>query len=171
MVSRSLQSIDRAGLHPAFLDGTTFKGRIAVPSGGTMKYSQSASHIVHRHQLGMQLISAAQDAYPGQIRYHFDHQLDKIDFAGQQASFIGEQEQRHSQHSYDLLIGADGASSRVRELLQVDRLSHHLQSVTHAHARTHARIHLAPPLSPPEHTHPSFCLQAIMCICMYVLAL
>ncbi|KAK9838849.1 hypothetical protein WJX74_004553 [Apatococcus lobatus] len=152
---RSLQSIDCAGLHPAFLDATCFKGRIAVPSGSTMMYSQSTSHIVHRHQLGMQLISAAQDAYPGQIRYHFDHQLDAVDFAGQQASFVGEHKQQASQHGYDLLIGADGANSRTRELLQAIDSSFHTTLVSKANC-TYKTFHELPSLPSTEHFYEGF---------------
>lgn len=85
----------------------------------TIRFTSTSQHIVHRLQLGMQLIAAAQEAYPGQIRYHFNQQLEAVDFEAQQASFSSTHGQPADKHSYDLLIGADGANSRVRELLQV----------------------------------------------------
>ncbi len=121
---RSLQALERAGLRPKFLEGTPFDGMVSLTRGMTVRFSTSSQHIVHRLQLGLQLIAAAQEAYPGQIHYHYSQQLDEVDFEGQQASFTSFDGREPQKHSYDLLIGADGANSRVRELMQVGQIMH-----------------------------------------------
>ncbi len=119
---RALQALERSGLKPKFLEETPFDGMVSLTRGITMRFTKTTQHIVHRLQLAMHLIAAAEEAYPGQITYHFDHSLDRVDFDQQQASFTRQNGQHIGSFSYDLLIGADGANSRVRDLLHVSTL-------------------------------------------------
>ena len=114
-----MRALERAGLKPKFLEETPFDGMVSLARGITMKFTETRQHIVHRLQLGIHLIAAAKQAYPDQIRYHFHHSLDSIDFDAQQTSFTGQRGESAGRFSYDLLIGADGANSRVRGLLHV----------------------------------------------------
>ncbi|KAK9868057.1 hypothetical protein WJX84_006721 [Apatococcus fuscideae] len=147
---RSLQALERAGLRPKFLEGTPFDGMVSLTRGMTVRFSTSSQHIVHRLQLGLQLIAAAQEAYPGQIHYHYSQQLDEVDFEGQQASFTSFDGREPQKHSYDLLIGADGANSRVRELMQAADPRMRSTAISKAKS-TYKTFHDLPPL--PEGCH------------------
>ncbi|KAK9841616.1 hypothetical protein WJX74_008736 [Apatococcus lobatus] len=142
---RSLRALDRAGLRPKFLEGTPFDGMVSLAQNTTIRFTSSSQHIVHRLQLGLQLIAAAQEAYPGQIRYHFDQQLEAVDFEEQQARFSSTHGQQAGRHSYDLLIGADGANSRVRELLQAADTRNQSSVMVRAKS-TYKTFHDLPPL-------------------------
>lgn len=116
---RSLRALERSGLRPKFLDETPFDGMVSLTRGITMRFTKTRQHVVHRVQLALDLIAAAKEAYPGEICYHFNHDLSRVDFEAQRASFVGPNGHPLGTVSYDLLIGADGANSRVRDLLHV----------------------------------------------------
>lgn len=65
-----------------------------------------------RDLLSAYLIRWAQQQFPGQISYHFDQQLDRISLEDKTASFLDGTCGQTAVHTYDLLIGADGANSR-----------------------------------------------------------
>ena len=77
-----------------------------------------------------ELISEAQRLYPDKATFSYGQQLRRVDFTQQSAKFEATaqataelQEQAEPQHQldvpYDLLVGADGSGSRVRECMQV----------------------------------------------------
>jgi kynurenine 3-monooxygenase len=69
---------------------------------------------VHRGRLNITLLDAAEKA--GAI-IHFNQRLTSVDFDLQQCQFFDEIKQEQHAHSFDLLVGADGAGSAVREAM------------------------------------------------------
>ncbi|MEW5312874.1 MAG: hypothetical protein WDW38_004472 [Sanguina aurantia] len=91
------------------------------------------TYIVDRIALGQQLVGAAGSLYGDRICFHLGQQLLSVDFDRQSATFgpaqlrsstaAGSKEEAGGSTAaqtvhYDLLVGADGANSRTRALLQ-----------------------------------------------------
>jgi 2-polyprenyl-6-methoxyphenol hydroxylase-like FAD-dependent oxidoreductase len=65
-----------------------------------------------RDLLTAYLINEAQERYPGQINFHFETQLESLSLQGKTASFKAVANGQTQKVDFDLIIGADGASSR-----------------------------------------------------------
>lgn len=120
LAERGLNALRAAGLEAKVLD-------IAIPMRGREVHDRAGAsnfqpyglhpneyiHSIHRGRLNELLIGAAEHAG---ARVFFDHALESVDFAQKQACF------RHAggevKQGFTQLIGADGAGSRLRELME-----------------------------------------------------
>lgn len=70
---------------------------------------------VHRARLNVCLLDAAEAT--GRIRLYFRHKLIGIDFDARRALFEDERNGQQHHHPFEVLIGADGGGSRVRQAM------------------------------------------------------
>lgn len=118
ITSRGIHGLERAGLAEKALS-------LSVPVYGRMIHGLDSSTVyqpygrkedcnysISRSELNHFLIDAAEAAG---VKFYFDHTLDQLDLEAKKATFSGAQGSR-TVH-YDLLLGADGAGSRVRKTL------------------------------------------------------
>jgi 2-polyprenyl-6-methoxyphenol hydroxylase-like FAD-dependent oxidoreductase len=118
------------GLDPAATDniipGSVYSDEVVRMPGGRMLKRGMPSLIIPRQRLAGHLLHQAQNAG---VELHFEHALVDIDFDQRIATFeIGSKRNKRKNNlveaksktveiAYDLLLGADGARSRVRTLL------------------------------------------------------
>ncbi len=80
-------------------------------------YGADASEVIystHRALLNRTLLDAAEQT--GQVQVHFDHRLEHVDWHERHLAFRDPQGSRQI-HPFEVLIGADGAGSAVREAM------------------------------------------------------
>lgn len=126
-INLALAERGRHALHLAGLlgevDGYTIpmRGRMLHAQDGTLTlqpYGKDESEVIwstHRARLNRSLLDAA-DAHP-EVTLHFDQRLEDIDWEGRRlrcADAHGE----HHHHGFEVLIGADGGGSAVRQAMQ-----------------------------------------------------
>ncbi len=101
--------------------------RIALPMAGRLlhdeqgntrlqRYGQRDDEViwsVHRGLLNIALLDGAEQAG---VKIHFDRRLESADFSRQHLDFV-DQENRQYGHDFDLVIGADGAGSALRQAM------------------------------------------------------
>ena len=107
---RGLKALSQAGVELPPEKHTILKGNVRHTAKGpklTQGFANSVS--IDRYDLTQCLIHEGQRRFPQTIRYHFQYQLQRIDFARKRVyvqGSLGEISQ-----GFDLLIGADGVFS------------------------------------------------------------
>jgi kynurenine 3-monooxygenase len=118
LAERGLHALRHADLHQAVLDqAVMMRGRMVHFLDGhtdLQRYGKDDSEViwsVHRGRLNLLLLDAAQAAG---ARLHFDTRLDGVDFATKTMRLANDSDGSPRDHSFDVLIGADGAGSALR---------------------------------------------------------
>jgi kynurenine 3-monooxygenase len=122
LAERGLHALRLAGLQDAVMaQAVMMRGRMVHPLGGeTMlqRYGRDDSEViwsVHRGRLNIAMLDAAEAAG---ARIHFNQRLDGVDFAARTARFVDDHDRRAHEQSFEVLLGADGAGSGLREALR-----------------------------------------------------
>ena len=113
---RGLKALKQAGVTLPREQIVVLKGNVRHTTKGTKKtpgFSETVS--VNRNILAQHLWMEGISRFPAQIQYYFGHRLEAIDFAQKVATFQTEQNEVCSE--FDLLVGADGVFSTVREIM------------------------------------------------------
>ncbi|KAK9808636.1 hypothetical protein WJX72_000965 [[Myrmecia] bisecta] len=113
---RALKALAEVGAAPLCHSGPPAQGIVLLANGGKQPMASGARQ-VDRVTLGADLITEAQRLFPQHIQFLFGQKLADIDFQGQTAT-VTDAAGHPRRVPYDLLIGADGASSRVRDLME-----------------------------------------------------
>ena len=138
LAERGLHALRQAGLTEAVMaQAVMMRGRMVHPKDGVpqlQRYGKDDSEViwsVHRGRLNISLLDAA-EAAGASIR--FNQRLDSVDFAGKRLVLVDDHERVRSEHQFDVLIGADGAGSSVRQALksEVD-LDERFESLGHGY--------------------------------------
>jgi kynurenine 3-monooxygenase len=122
LAERGLHALRLAGLQDAVMaQAVMMRGRMVHPLGGeTMlqRYGRDDSEViwsVHRGRLNIAMLDAAEAAG---ARIHFNQRLDGVDFAAKRVRFVDDHERSARELPFDVLLGADGAGSGLREALR-----------------------------------------------------
>ncbi len=100
------------------------------------KDSSEVNYSVHRARLNHCMLDAAEAT--NCVTVHFNQALHSVDFENKQVSFSNPETKEVSSHDYQIIIGADGAFSAMRDALKakvdigesVDWLSHGYRELT-----------------------------------------
>jgi len=121
LAERGLHALRQAGLTDAVMaQAVMMRGRMVHPKDGTVqlqRYGKDDSEViwsVHRGRLNISLLDAAEAAG---ARIQFDRRLDGVDFETRRLTLVDDHDRQRSEHGFDVLIGADGAGSSVRQAL------------------------------------------------------
>lgn len=115
--NRGLKALEAIGFQLPPEQHVCLQGNVRhTPKGAALSQQFKGSVSVDRNVLAQSLIDAGQQRFPENIQYHFDRTFVKLDMQGQTAWFQGPQEQH--QQTFDLLIGADGVFSTVRDAIK-----------------------------------------------------
>ena len=102
-----------------------YNPRTRKTSSGVRNHADTPSVIIPRQALTERLLDAA--ASESGVSVHYQHRLSGVDFENRIATFeAGERDgddKKVVEVEYDLLIGADGSRSRVRELMVENKTS------------------------------------------------
>ncbi len=122
LAERGLHALRLAGLQDAVMaQAVMMRGRMVHPLGGeTMlqRYGRDDSEViwsVHRGRLNIAMLDAAEAAG---ARIHFNQRLDGVDFEARRVRFVDDHDRRAHEQPFDVLLGADGAGSGLREALR-----------------------------------------------------
>ncbi len=98
------------------------RGRMLHDTEGQLTlqpYGKDESEVIwstHRAQLNRTMLDAAEAS--GKIRCYFDHMLTGVDWAAQSLSCSKANGENPHQHQFEVLIGADGGGSAVRQAME-----------------------------------------------------
>lgn len=126
LFSRGLRALKQAGVTLPTEQIVVLKGNVRHSAKGVKKspgFSEAVS--VNRNILAQHLLKEGITRFPEHIKYYFNHRLEGINFEQKIATF--QTEEKQVSQSFDLLVGADGVFSTVREILvkQFDSFSAH----------------------------------------------
>ncbi len=136
LAERGLNALRSAGLAETVLaQSVMMRGRMVHSSDGHTElqpYGKNDSeviHSVHRGRLNLTLLDAAEAAG---AKIYFHQRIEDIDFANKILHLVDDRSRTASTHSFQRLIGADGAGSGVRYAMKkvidlgerVDMLDH-----------------------------------------------
>ena len=117
--SRGIKALTEAGLYekvkPLLIP---MRGRMLHQADGTEKFSpygqreHEVIYSVPRDELNKLMVNEAVLADP--VHVHFDRKCEGVDFDRRVVTFQNTADGTKSEHEFDLIIGADGAGSRVR---------------------------------------------------------
>ncbi len=121
LAERGRNALNLAGLLEQ-VDAFTIpmRGRMLHDTEGQLTlqpYGKDESEVIwstHRARLNITMLDAAEAS--GKIRCYFDHLLSDVDWAAQSLSFSRADGATH-QHQFEVLIGADGGGSAVRQAM------------------------------------------------------
>jgi kynurenine 3-monooxygenase len=118
LAERGLHALRQAGLTEAVMaQAVMMRGRMVHGFDAAtqlLRYGRDDSEViwsVHRGRLNLSLVDAAEAAG---ARLHFDARLDWADFEEKTARFVDDRDGSVRDVAFDVLLGADGASSGVR---------------------------------------------------------
>ena len=122
LAERGLDALRQAGLTETVMaQAVMMRGRMVHPKDGPtqlQRYGKDDSEViwsVHRGRLNIALLDAA-EAAGATIR--FNQRLESVDFDRNRLLLIDDHERTQTDHAFDVLIGADGAGSAVRQALK-----------------------------------------------------
>lgn len=122
LAERGMQALREAGLTEAVMaQAVMMRGRMVHPLEGDsqlQRYGKDDSEViwsVHRGRLNIALLDAAEAA--GAV-IHFNRRLEAVDFDSKTLRLIDDHDRREIDQVFDVLIGADGAGSGLREALK-----------------------------------------------------
>lgn len=123
LAERGRHALQQAGLLEE-VDTYTIpmRGRMLHDQQGQLTlqpYGKNDSEVIwstHRARLNLTMLDAA--ACSGRIRLFFDHKLAGVDWDRQVLNFTDASGAAGHQHSFDVLVGADGGGSAVRRAMQ-----------------------------------------------------
>ncbi|MCE9619994.1 MAG: FAD-dependent monooxygenase [Planctomycetes bacterium] len=150
--ARGLKALRRAGLEEAVLKSAIrMPGRMIHSRDGKQSfqpYSSDPTHAIQsvsRSALNLTLLNAA--AAESKVRIEFDQRCVGVDASKGSATFINDHTGQESTATADLIVGADGAYSAVRGVLQKNEGFDYDQSwLSHGYKEMHI-----PPASSGEH--------------------
>jgi len=124
LFSRGLRALKQAGVTLPTEQSVVLKGNVRHSTKGAKKspgFSEAVS--VNRNILAQHLLKEGITRFPEHIKYYFNHRLEGINFEQKLATF--QIEEKQVSQSFDLLVGADGVFSTVREIIvqQFDEFS------------------------------------------------
>jgi kynurenine 3-monooxygenase len=121
LAERGLHALRQAGLAEAVMaQAVMMRGRMVHPLGGEpqlLRYGRDDSEViwsVHRGRLNMCLLDAAEAAG---ARLRFDTRVAGVDFGHRLLRVADENDGREEEIAFEVLVGADGAGSAVRQAL------------------------------------------------------
>lgn len=122
LAERGLHALRLAGLTDTVMaQAVMMRGRMVHPAGGgepqLLRYGRDDSEViwsVHRGRLNIALLDAAEAAG---ARIRFNHRLESVDFDTRRAHFVDDHERCAHEHTFSVLLGADGAGSAVRQAM------------------------------------------------------
>jgi kynurenine 3-monooxygenase len=121
LAERGLHALRQAGLTEAVMaQAVMMRGRMVHPLGAEpqlLRYGRDDSEViwsVHRGRLNMSLLDAAEAAG---ARLRFDARVENVDFGRRRLRVADETDGRVEEIDFEVLIGADGAGSGVRQSL------------------------------------------------------
>jgi kynurenine 3-monooxygenase len=138
LAERGMHALRSAGLADVVLQqAVMMRGRMVHSKTGEsqlQRYGKDDSEViysVHRGRLNISLLDAAEAAG---AKIYFNQRLTTIDFDLQQCQFFDEIGKQQHTHSFDLLVGADGAGSAVREAMSdVVELNQRFEPLGHSY--------------------------------------
>jgi kynurenine 3-monooxygenase len=124
LAERGLHALRQAGLDEAVMrQAVMMRGRMVHPLDGEpqlLRYGRDDSEViwsVHRGRLNISLIEAAEAAG---ARLRFDARVEAVDFAARRLRLVDETDGRMEDLDFEVLLGADGAGSGVRQALAAE---------------------------------------------------
>jgi kynurenine 3-monooxygenase len=138
LAERGLHALRQAGLNEAVMaQAVMMRGRMVhFAEGGQQlqRYGRDDSEViwsVHRGRLNLSLIDAAEAAG---ARLHFDQRLAEVDFDARHCRFVDDRDGSTRAHDFDVLLGADGAGSALRQALTREcELGEHFAPLGHGY--------------------------------------
>jgi kynurenine 3-monooxygenase len=117
LAERGLHALRMAGLADTVMAQA---GMVHPLDGGVhlQRYGRDDSEViwsVHRGRLNIALLDAAEAAG---ARVRFDARLDGVDFASKRFAIVDDHTRQREERSFELLIGADGAGSGLRQAMK-----------------------------------------------------
>ncbi len=138
LAERGLHALREAGLNDAVMQQAVMMcGRMVhMKNGDTQlqRYGKDDSEViwsVHRGELNITLLNAAEAAG---AKITFNRRIETIDFDGKNIQLINDHDRSTSELHFEVLIGADGAGSGVRNALkQQNHLTERFESLGHSY--------------------------------------
>ena len=138
LAERGLHALRQSGLTEAVMaQAVMMRGRMVHPLAGEpqlLRYGRDDSEViwsVHRGRLNMSLLDAAEAAG---ARLRFDARVEQVDFGLRRLRIVDETDGRVEEIDFEVLIGADGAGSAVRQALAgVEELGERFEPLDHGY--------------------------------------
>ena len=118
------------------------KGRMLHDIEGNLQfqsYGQKAEEVIYSvSRAGLVSLLRDEAESTGNVIFNFKHKLESIDFDDNTIEITDQVENKKNQHHFDILLGTDGAGSKVRRLMQShgiegfssDLLAHNYKELT-----------------------------------------
>jgi kynurenine 3-monooxygenase len=138
LAERGLHALREAGLNDAVMQqAVMMRGRMVHLKNGDLqlqRYGKDDSEViwsVHRGELNITLLNAAEAAG---AKISFNQRIETIDFTNKKIHLVNDHNRSASELDFDVLIGADGAGSGVRNALkQQNYLTERFESLGHSY--------------------------------------
>lgn len=138
LAERGLHALREAGLNDIVMQqAVMMRGRMVhMQNGDTQlqRYGKDDSEViwsVHRGELNITLLNAAEAAGASIV---FNHRIDSLNFDEKFIDLINDHDRSTKRFDFDVLIGADGAGSGVRNALkQQNYLNERFESLGHSY--------------------------------------
>lgn len=140
------------------------QGTVRHSNKGKVSFTKEEGNITwSRADLAQYLIDQAKQKYPGQISFFFEKEVEGVDMKNKQVSFVStarvniaslsmpsdDEDSASTKVPYDLLVAADGAASKVRNLL-LERVPGFTVDVSDSGREYKVYMNLQGDIEPPE---------------------